>query len=220
MSKSGTISEQALACVNETTIRDRGSANMSKLYFYYSAMNAGKTTKLLQSNFNYKERGMNTIMYTFCMDKDDNGNHKINSRIGLASDANLFDVNTNIFLDAQQKMKDAKINCIFIDEAQFLTKEQVYQLCRIVDELGIPVICYGLRSDFMGEPFDGSKYLLTLADELEEVKTICHCGKKATMNVRILPNGKIVDRGQQIEIGKNDKYVSLCRKHYMEKNLG
>lgn len=193
---------------------------MSKLYFYYSAMNAGKTTKLLQSNFNYKERGMNTIMYTFCMDKDDNGNHKINSRIGLASDANLFDMNTNIFLDAQQKMKDAKINCIFIDEAQFLTKEQVYQLCRIVDELGIPVICYGLRSDFMGEPFDGSKYLLTLADELEEVKTICHCGKKATMNVRILPNGKIVDRGQQIEIGKNDKYVSLCRKHYMEKNLG
>lgn len=193
---------------------------MAKLYFYYSAMNAGKTTKLLQNNFNYQERGMRTVMYTYCLDQDAEGNHKINSRIGLAADANLYDSYTNIYDDIRNKLASGDIHCIFVDEAQFLTKCQVYQLCSIVDDLGIPVITFGLRSDFMGESFKGSRYLLTLADELHEVKTICHCGRKAIMNARVLSDGTIVDCGEQIEIGKNDKYVSLCRKHYMSKNTG
>ena len=186
---------------------------MAKLYFYSSAMNAGKSTKLLQNNFNYKERGMDTLLYTFRFDNRV-GSPKINSRIGLTNDAYLFDQDLDFLLDVKKKIND-KVKCILIDEAQFLTKEQVFQLCKIVDEIKIPVLTYGLRSDFLGEPFEGSKYLLTWADELVEVKTICHCGKKATMNAKIDSKKNIIRAGNQIEIGGNELYVALCRKHYI-----
>ena len=187
---------------------------MAKLYFYYSAMNAGKTTKLLQSSFNYRERGMDTLLYTF---KFDNrfGENKIASRIGLENQSYTFDNSMDIFEDIKSKITD-KMACIFIDEAQFLTKNQVRQVCRVVDELNIPVLTYGLRTDFLGEPFEGSLYLLLWADELQEIKTICHCGKKAIMNAKFDQNKKIIRSGDQIDIGGNEKYTSLCRKHYFE----
>ncbi|MBQ9441156.1 MAG: thymidine kinase [Alphaproteobacteria bacterium] len=166
---------------------------MAKLYFYYSAMNAGKTTKLLQNNFNYIERGMKTVLYTFVGDNR-YGTAKITSRIGLSSDANVFDSNTKLF-DEISKLSNSsneKIACILIDEAQFLNKKQVKDLCRIVDELNIPVLTYGLRTDFLGEPFEGSLYLLLWGDELVEVKTICHCGSKATMNAKFDSNGEMI----------------------------
>lgn len=191
---------------------------MAKLYFYYSAMNAGKTTKLLQSNFNYKEKGMDTIIYTFFFDNR-GGEAKISSRIGLNENSNTFEQSTDLYKDILNR-KTPNTACVFVDEAQFLTKKQVYELCRVVDELDIPVLVYGLRSDFLGEPFEGSKYLLVLADELIEVKTICHCGKKAIMNAKFDSNKKIVREGEQICIGGNEKYISLCRKHYQEGNLG
>ena len=191
---------------------------MAKLYFYYSAMNAGKTTKLLQSSFNYKERGMDTILYTF---KFDNrfGDSKIASRIGISENSHTFDKDTDLFKDIKSKA-NPKTACVFVDEAQFLTKQQVKDLCKIVDELGIPVLTYGLRTDFLGEPFEGSLYLLLWADELVEVKTICHCGKKATMNAKFDSSKKIVRAGDQIDIGGNEKYVALCRKHYFEGDIG
>jgi thymidine kinase len=177
-------------------------------------MNAGKSTRLLQSNFNYKERGMDTLLYTF---KFDNrfGEVKISSRIGLESEANSFDSELNIFADIRER-RTAKTACVFVDEAQFLTKNQVHELCRVVDELDIPVLSFGLRSDFLGEPFEGSMYLLILADELIEVKTVCHCGKKAIMNARFDSNRKIMRSGEQIDIGGNEKYISLCRKHFRD----
>ena len=188
---------------------------MAKLYFYYSAMNAGKSTILLQSSYNYNERGMDTLLFTPAIDKR-YGKNKITSRIGLDSEALSFDGEFNLFnYTKQQVAKNPKLKCILVDEAQFLTKQQVFQLTEIVDKLDLPVLSYGIRSDFVGEPFEGSKYLLVWADNLVEVKTICHCSRKAIMNARIDGDGKIVKAGAQIQIGGNDKYVSVCRKHFM-----
>lgn len=187
---------------------------MAKLFFYYSAMNAGKTTSLLQSSYNYQERGMNTL--TFTPDFDNRyGQGKIASRIGLNCDAYAFSRDFNFFTYIQgQKIIIPNLKCILIDESQFLTKEQVQQLCQVVDKLQLPVLCYGLRTDFLGELFEGSQYLLGWADELVELKTICHCGRKATMNVRINEQGGAITEGQQVEIGGNDRYIALCRKHF------
>lgn len=187
---------------------------MAKIHFYYSAMNAGKTTTLLQSNYNYLERGMETLLFTPSIDT----RHELGviaSRIGLVADAYAFESTFNFFEYVQNVISTKRVSCVLIDEAQFLTKPQVLQLTRIVDELKIPVLAYGLRSDFMGEPFEGSKYLLAWADDLIEIKTICHCGRKATMNTRIDAEGRIVREGEQIEIGGNNRYIALCRKHYM-----
>ncbi|MDP2193147.1 MAG: thymidine kinase [Alphaproteobacteria bacterium] len=191
---------------------------MSKLYFYYAAMNAGKTTTLLQSSYNYNERGMDTLLYIPEID-DRGGKSTLKSRIGLASQAIAFGAKFDFFQDVTDR-KTPKLKCILIDEAQFLTKDQVANLCRIVDELKLPVLAYGLRTDFMGETFEGSKYLLAWAEELIEIKTICHCGSKATMNARIDANGVMIQHGKQIEIGGNDRYISLCRKHYRQGNTG
>ena len=186
---------------------------MAKLHFYYSAMNAGKTTTLLQSNYNYRERGMETLLFIPSIDtRHERG--VIASRIGLVAEAHAFEPNFNFFDYIRTFIVTTPISCALIDEAQFLTKHQVLQLARIVDELKIPVLAYGLRSDFMGEPFEGSKYLLAWADEMSEIKTICHCGRKATMNPRIDANGNILREGEQIEIGGNDRYIALCRKHF------
>lgn len=192
---------------------------MAKLYFYYSAMNAGKTTTLLQSNYNYNERGMETLLYTPSLDtRYEVGS--IVSRIGLNSKAISFERPFDFFKGVQEKLKTQKISCVLIDEAQFLTKEQVYQLSDIVDTFHIPVLTYGLRSDFQGEPFEGSKYLLTLAEDLAEIKTICHCGRKATMNMRIDEKGRAVHEGAQIEVGGNDRYVAVCRIHFKKGESG
>ncbi len=189
---------------------------MAKLYFYYSAMNAGKTTTLLQSSFNYQERGMNTMLFTASID-DRYGKAVISSRIGLKADAHIFDDNLDLFVKIVEEMKDRPVHCILVDEAQFLNKSQVQQLGRVADSLKIPVLCYGLRTDFQANLFEGSKWLLALADELHELKTICTCGSKATMNLRIDENGNAVKEGDSIEIGGNDRYIALCRKHFTEK---
>ena len=187
---------------------------MAKLHFYYSAMNAGKTTTLLQSNYNYRERGMETLLFIPSIDtRRERG--VIASRIGLSAEAYAFENTFNFFDYIHEFILTTPVHCVLIDEAQFLTKSQVSQLTRVVDELKIPVLAYGLRSDFRGEPFEGSKYLLVWADEMSEIKTICHCGRKAIMNPRIDENGKILREGEQIEIGGNDRYIALCRKHYM-----
>lgn len=186
---------------------------MAKLYFYYSAMNAGKSTVLLQSAHNYKERGMDTLLFipAIAMRVEE----KISSRIGLSAKAIAFDPYFNLFDYTQTiKHQNSKLRCILIDEAQFLTKEQVIQLTEIVDKLDFPVLAYGLRSDFLGEPFEGSLYLLVWADNLIEIKTICHCGKKATMNARIDTEGRLVKKGSQVQIGGNESYISMCRKHF------
>jgi len=193
---------------------------MAKLHFYYSAMNAGKTTILLQSNYNYKERGMNTLLYTPQIDNRVRSG-LIASRIGLQADARMFDQNFNIFEDVKNQIKTlGKIHCVFIDEAQFLNKAQVEQLTDIVDVLNIPVLTYGLRSDFMGQPFEGSLYLMTWAEELSEIKTVCHCGSKATMVLRLDAQGKPIFSGDQIAIGGNESYLSVCRKHYKKRETG
>lgn len=179
-------------------------------------MNAGKSTTLLQSNYNYQERGMKTVLYTPSIDTRF-GKGKIASRIGLHADAVSFDSQLDLFIATQQRMQEEdNIKCVLIDEAQFLLKDQVWQLTRIVDELRLPVLAYGLRSDFLGEPFEGSKYLLAWAEELVEIKTICFCGKKATMNLRIDEQGYSVRSGAQVEIGDNDRYVAVCRRHFKE----
>ena len=188
---------------------------MAQLYFYYSAMNAGKSTALLQSAYNYKERGMQVALFTLAFD-DRFAKGKIASRIGLQSDANLFDENTNLFDTVSQLHKDAQLSCVFIDEAQFLSKVQVKQCLQIVDHLDIPVLAYGLRTDFKGETFSGSHYLLAWADKLNELKTICHCGRKANFVAKVDENGNIIQEGAQVEIGGNEKYISLCRRHYCE----
>jgi len=193
---------------------------MAKLYFYYSAMNAGKTTTLLQSSYNYHERGMETLLFTPIID-DRFAPGKIASRIGLAKDAIPFDRSFNFFdyiQDARQQMP--KLRCILIDEAQFMTKDQVSQTAQVVDHLKLPVLTYGLRTDFLGNTFEGSHHLLSWADELIEIKTICHCGSKAIMNARIDNNGKIARQGEQIHIGGNERYIALCRKHYMAGEVG
>ncbi len=187
---------------------------MAKLYFYYSAMNAGKSTILLQSNFNYQERGMDTLLYAPALD-DRYGVGKISSRIGLQSSAHIVEKTFDIFEDVLVKKESLKnLACVLVDEAHFLSKNQVSQLCRVVDDLGIPVLCYGIRTDFLGEPFEGSHYLLAWADCLSEVKTVCHCGKKATMNMRIDSSGRKIFVGEQIQIGGNELYVATCRSHF------
>ena len=192
---------------------------MAKLYFYYSTMNAGKTTTLLQSAYNYGERGQHVELYTAQLD-DRAGTGKIASRIGLQSPANLFDTTTDIYADIEQRHKNQSIDCIFIDEAQFLTKTQVRDLGHVADKLNIPVLAYGIRTDFQGELFEGSQYLLAWADNLNEIKTICHCGRKANMVVRTDDKGSIIEHGEQVQIGGNDTYVSLCRRHFYERDLG
>ena len=188
---------------------------MAKLYFYYSAMNAGKSTTLLQSSHNYRERGMETLLYCPAFD-DRYGKGLITSRIGLEANAFTFNEEFDIYQDVKQRLDDGleKLSCVLIDEAQFLSKTHVEQLCEIADELNIPVLSYGLRTDFIKEPFPGSKYLLAWADEVIEIKTICHCGKKATMNMRIDEQGKPITHGAQVCIGGNDRYVALCRRHF------
>lgn len=189
---------------------------MAKLYFYYSAMNAGKSTTLLQASFNYAERGMNTLLFTAAIDTR-YGEGIITSRIGIKADAHIFDEKTHLLNEIRREKVQRDIHCVLIDEAQFLTKAQVFQLAEVADSLNIPVVAYGLRSDFQAELFPGSRYLLALADELHELKTICPCGKKASMNLRIDAHGKAVIFGEQTEIGGNDSYVALCRRHFMER---
>lgn len=188
---------------------------MAKLYFNYAAMNAGKSTTLLQASFNYRERGMDTIEFTARLD-DRAGTGVIASRIGLRKEAHCFDAQTDLFAIVKQESAAMKAACVFLDEAQFLTSEQVMQLARIVDELNVPVICYGLRTDFRGELFEGSARLLAVADDIRELKTICTCGRKATMNLRIDADGNAVTSGEKIEIGGNDRYIPLCRAHFYE----
>jgi len=186
---------------------------MAKLYFYYSAMNAGKTTVLLQSAHNYRERGMNPLLFTPALD------HRyrvgvIRSRIGLESDAVAFSGTEDLFESVQERLSERNVHCVLVDEAQFLTRDQVFQLTEVVDRLGIPVLCFGLRTDFQGELFEGSRYLLAWADQLEELKTICHTGKKATMVVRVDEKGYAMREGSQVEIGGNERYVSVSRKEF------
>jgi thymidine kinase len=188
---------------------------MAKLYFHYSTMNAGKSTLLLQASHNYRERGMSTYLMTARLD-DRAGEGRIASRIGIAEAADSYETGTDLFAMIAARLKKGAVDCIFLDEAQFLTKEQVWQLARAVDDLGVPVMCYGLRVDFRGELFPGSAALLALADEMREVRTICHCGKKATMVVRRGPDGRALRDGAQVQIGGNETYVSLCRRHWRE----
>jgi thymidine kinase len=192
---------------------------MAKLYFYYSSMNAGKSTALLQSSYNYRERGMNTLVLAPELD-DRYGAGKVTSRIGIEADARSFSKEDNLYEAVQAHLDSAPLHCVLIDEAQFLTKDQVFQLGEITDQLNVPVLAYGLRTDFQGEPFEGSKYLLAWSDNLKELKAICHCGTKATMVVRFDEQGNAVTQGSQIEIGGNDRYVSMCRKHFKEKFFG
>ncbi len=192
---------------------------MAKLYFYYSSMNAGKSTALLQSSYNYRERGMNTLVLAPEFDNRF-GSGKVTSRIGIETDATTFGTGDNLLELAEQQCQQQPLHCVLIDEAQFLTREQVYQLGEVTDKLNIPVLAYGLRTDFQGEPFEGSKYLLAWADNLKELKAICHCGSKATMVVRLDASGKAVREGSQVEIGGNDRYLSMCRKHFKENFVG
>ena len=178
-------------------------------------MNAGKSTALLQANHGYQERGMHTMIFTSARD-DRYGDSEIVSRIGLRADAETFSESDNLFNIVKANNKNTPLHCVLIDEAQFLTKEQVLQLGQIVDKLNITVLTYGIRTDFQGELFDGSKYLLAWADRLKELRAVCHCGNKATMIIRVDDNGEIIREGQQIDIGGNEKYLSLCRKHFHE----
>ncbi|MBY6153957.1 thymidine kinase [Vannielia litorea] len=188
---------------------------MAKLYFHYSTMNAGKSTILLQASHNYRERGMETYLLNVAFD-DRAGEGTIGSRIGLEAAADTFTDGDDLFDKIDARMKRGPCACVFIDEAQFLTKAQVWQLAKVVDDLGVPVMCYGLRVDFMGELFPGSAALLALADEMREVRTICHCGKKATMVVRMGEDGEVLREGAQVQIGGNETYLSLCRRHWRE----
>lgn len=186
---------------------------MSTLHFTYSTMNAGKSTALLQANHGYLEKGMHTMIFTSARD-DRYGDSEIVSRIGLRADAETFSESDNLFSTVKANNDNTPLHCVLIDEAQFLTKEQVLQLGQIVDKLNITVLTYGIRTDFQGELFDGSKYLLAWADRLKELRAVCHCGKKATMIIRVDDKGEIIREGQQIDIGGNEKYLSLCRKHF------
>jgi thymidine kinase len=189
---------------------------MAKLYFYYSSMNAGKSTTLLQADFNYRERGMETMLWTAALD-DRFGAGAITSRIGLQRAAHRFEPTTDIGSAIAAEHNSHTLACVLVDEAQFLTRAQVLELASVADDLGIPVLCYGLRTDFKGELFPGSAALLGLADALIELKAVCDCGRKATMNLRVDGAGNAVKEGAQTEIGGNDRYVALCRKHFMEK---
>ena len=186
---------------------------MAKLYFHYSTMNAGKSTVLLQAAHNYRERGMKPYLLTAQFDSRA-GRGKIASRIGIGTAADTFGENDDLFLKIEAQTKAVDLACVFIDEAQFLSKDQVWQLARAVDDLHVPVMCYGLRVDFRGELFPGSATLLALADEMREIRTICHCGKRATMVVRQDENKNVLTGGEQVQIGGNETYVSLCRRHW------
>ena len=188
---------------------------MAKLYFYYSSMNAGKSTALLQSSYNYRERGMNTLVLVPDLD-DRYGAGKVTSRIGLESNALTFRRDDDLYNIVSTRGHASPLHCVLVDEAQFLTKDQVFQLGEVADELDVPVLTYGIRTDFQGEPFAGSKYLLSWADNLEELKAICFCGTNATMVIRLDEDGNAVTQGSQVEIGGNDRYVSMCRKHFRE----
>lgn len=188
---------------------------MAKLYFYYASMNAGKSSTLLQAAFNYGERGMKVSLWTAALD-DRPGFGAISSRIGLASDAHRYEADTDIEARVLEEHKETTLACVLVDEAQFLTRDQVWQLARLADDAGIPVLCYGLRTDFQGELFPGSAALLGIADALVEMKAVCDCGRKATMNLRVDANGKAVSEGAQTEIGGNDRYVAMCRRHFSQ----
>lgn len=189
---------------------------MAKLYFYYASMNAGKSTTLLQADFNYRERGMETMLWTAALDdRYDAG--VVTSRIGLTADAHKFRPETDLFADVAAEHARRPLACLLIDEAQFLSKDQAFQAARIADDLGIPVLCYGLRTDFQAELFPGSAALLGIADALVELKAVCVCGRKSTMNLRVDAAGRAVKAGVQTEIGGNDRYEALCRRHFMEK---
>ena len=188
---------------------------MAKLYFYYAAMNAGKSTLLLQADFNYRERGMETMLYTAAM-HDRGGFGMIHSRIDLTARANVYDGTTDLRAEVEAELRKRHLHCILVDEAQSLTREQVLQLASICDDLNVPVLTYGLRTDFQANLFEGSSALLAIADTLVELKAVCECGRKATMNLRIDSEGHAVTHGEQIEIGGNDRYVALCRRHFMK----
>ena len=188
---------------------------MAKLYFYYSSMNAGKTTTLLQSSYNYRERGMNTLLLTPARD-DRYGSAKITSRIGISADAFPFSETDNLFAVTTEVCEQNALHCVMVDEAQFLTRDQVRELGDVCDRLDIPVLAFGIRTDFQGEPFEGSQYLLAWADNLREIKAICACGRKATMVLRVDEAGKVVTEGAQVEIGGNARYVSVCRQHFWD----
>ena len=188
---------------------------MAQLYFYYSSMNAGKSTHLLQSSYNYNECGLRTVLYTAQID-DRYAKGKVSSRLGISADAQLFTNDTNLLDEISTMQDNEKIACVLIDEAQFLTKAQVKQLTDIVDELHIPVLAYGIRTDFLGQTFTGSAALLAWADKLVELKTICHCGRKANFVIRINSDGKAAIGGEQVEVGGNERYQALCRNHFKE----
>lgn len=188
---------------------------MAKLYFYYASMNAGKSTTLLQADFNYRERGMRTLLFTSAVD-DRAGVGTIASRIGLSAEAVAFDAQTDLRLHVARECDAGPVDCVLIDEAQFLSAAQVDQLAAVADDLGVPVLAYGLRTDFRGALFEGSARLLALADALIEIKSVCRCGRKATMNLRVDAQGRAVAQGAQTEIGGNDRYVALCRRHFGE----
>ena len=186
---------------------------MAKLYFYYSSMNAGKSTILLQSSYNYRERGMHTLILSPELD-DRFQIGKVTSRIGIEADALTFTISDNLLSMVLRSDQNEKIACVLVDEAQFLTEAQVRQLSDLCDDHNIPVLAYGLRTDFRGELFEGSQYLLAWADSLVEVKTICHCGSKATMVLRIDADGRAIKDGRQVQIGGNERYLSVCRRHF------
>ena len=197
---------------------------MAQLYFYYSAMNAGKSTSLLQSAHNYREQGMAVAVFTAAID-DRFGRGRVTSRIGLAADAERYDASTDFVATLETRLRDGvegddggrvPLACVLVDEAQFLTASQVDQLARVVDEHDVPVLCFGLRTDFRGELFPGSARLLAIGDKLAELKTVCDCGRKATMTVRLDEDGRVVAAGEQVEIGGNERYESKCRRHYRE----
>ena len=192
---------------------------MAKVYFYYSAMNAGKSTVLLQSSYNYRERGMHTLLFVPAIDTRA-GAGRIQSRIGLHADAMQLPAEENVFEHVKSAHAAQPVACVLVDEAQFLTRAQVLQLTDCADRLDIPVLCYGLRTDFQAQLFPGSAALLGLADSLIELKTICHCGRKATMNLRVGPDGRAVKDGAQVEIGGNERYVAMCRRHYKDAIAG
>ena len=192
---------------------------MAKLYFYYASMNAGKSTTLLQADFNYRERGMRTMLFTAGI-HDRGGKGVIDSRIGLTQPATAFDEETDIGALVSAAHATGPIACVMVDEAQFLTAPQVAQLAHVADVVGVPVLAYGLRTDFRGELFEGSARLLAIADALIELKSVCVCGRKATMNLRVDGDGRAVAEGQQTEVGGNERYIALCRRHFTEALAG
>ena len=189
---------------------------MAKLYFYYAAMNAGKSTTLIQADFNYRERGMQTMLWTAAHD-DRSGTGTIGSRVALSAPAHTYDEDTDLLAAIVNERTTRKLDCVLVDEAQFLSQRHVLQLCEVADRLDIPVLCYGLRTDFQAKLFPGSAALLALADSLIELKAVCECGRKATMNLRVDQEGFAVASGEQTEIGGNDRYIALCRKHFFER---